>query len=123
MNEARGYAVFFFPQALEVLGEAIRPYLSDGPAGPHLLCAEVDAGGPLAELILEGRTPDGREIALELMVPTNMIRMVVSARSDGVFGFIRDTPSLAFGASAAGDAEPAPVPPARGIKPSDEPEG
>lgn len=123
MNETRGYAVFFFPQALEALGEAIRPYLSDGPAGPHLLCAEVDAGGPLAELTLEGRTPDGGEIALELMVPTSMIRMVVSARSDGVFGFIRDTPSVVVETPAAGGAEPAPVPPVRGITPSDEPEG
>ena len=38
MNESDGYAVFFFPQALEALGEAIKPYLLDGPAGAHVLC-------------------------------------------------------------------------------------
>ena len=34
MNDANGYAVFFFPQALEALGEAIKPYLQDGSGRP-----------------------------------------------------------------------------------------
>ncbi|HWS77449.1 MAG TPA: hypothetical protein VN205_03625 [Thermomonas sp.] len=87
MNESPGYAVFFFPPALEALGEAIKPYLQDGPAGPHVPCREVDTAGAFIELTLEGRTEDGREVALELMVPGNMVRMIVSARSDGAFGF------------------------------------
>ena len=32
MNASEGYAVFFFPQALEALGDAIKPYLREGPA-------------------------------------------------------------------------------------------
>ena len=36
MNDTNGYAVFFFPQALEVLGDPVRPFLQDGPAGPHV---------------------------------------------------------------------------------------
>ena len=87
MNESAGYAVFFFPPALEALGDAIKPYLQDGPAGPHVPCREVDTGGAFIEMTLEGRTADGRAIALELMVPGNMVRMIVSARSDGTFGF------------------------------------
>ena len=87
MNESAGYAVFFFAPALEALGDAIKPYLQDGPAGPHVPCREVDTGGAFIELTLEGRTPDGREGQLELMVPGNMVRMIVSARSDGEFGF------------------------------------
>ena len=87
MNDSAGYAVFFFPPALEALGEAIKPYLQDGPAGPHVPCREVDTAGAFIELTLEGRTADGREVALELMVPGNMVRMIVSARSDGDFGF------------------------------------
>lgn len=87
MNDSAGYAVFFFPPALEVLGDAIKPYLQDGPAGVHVPCREVDTGGAFIEMTLQGRTNDGRDIALELMVPGNMVRMIVSARSDAVFGF------------------------------------
>ncbi len=87
MNDSDGYAVFFFAPALEALGDAIKPYLQDGPAGPHVPCREVDTAGAFIEMTLEGRAPDGREVALELMVPGNMVRMIVSARSDGEFGF------------------------------------
>lgn len=87
MNESAGYAVFFFAPALEALGDAIKPYLQDGPAGPHVPCREVDTAGAFIEMTLEGRTADGREVALDLMVPGNMVRMIVSARSDEEFGF------------------------------------
>lgn len=87
MDGNNGYAVFFFPQALEALGEAIKPYLQDGPAGPHVVCRGIDAGGALIEMNLGGTTTDGREVELELMVPAGMIRMIVSAHSDEMFGF------------------------------------
>ena len=86
MNDIEGYAVFFFPQALEALGEAIKPYLLDGPAGAHVLCKEIDTGGALVEMTLGGSAADGKR-ALELMVPTAMVRMIVSAHSDEAFGF------------------------------------
>ena len=87
MNDSPGFAVFFFPPALEALGEAIKPYLQDGPAGPHVPCREVDTAGAFIEMTLQGLAADGREVALELMVPGNMVRMIVSARSDAMFGF------------------------------------
>ncbi len=87
LDETQGYAVFLYPQALEALGAAIRPYMQDGPSGPHVLCNAIDTGGALIEMTIEGRTPDGQPIAVELMIPSNMVRMIVSARSDGVFGF------------------------------------
>jgi hypothetical protein len=88
MNDAGGYAVFFFPQALEALGDAIKPYLHDGPGGLHVLCGEVDTAGALVEMTLAGSTPEGRHADLELMVPIGMVRMIVSAHGDGeTFGF------------------------------------
>ena len=87
MSDFNGYAVFFFPNAIEALGDAIKPYLQDSPGGPHILCRDIDVGGALAQLTLEGRTTDGRELDLELMFPTSMVRMIVSARSDPSFGF------------------------------------
>jgi len=87
MSDFNGYAVFLFPNAIEALGDAIKPYLQDSPGGPHILCVDVDLGGALTQLTLEGRTTDGRHLDLELMFPTNMVRMVISARTDPAFGF------------------------------------
>ena len=89
MNGNDGYSVFFFPQALEALGEAIKPYLQEGEAGPHVRCLEIDTGGSLIELTLDGRTPDDQPVLVELMVPSGMVRMIVSAHSDAMFGFGR----------------------------------
>lgn len=97
MNESTGFSVFFFPPALEALGEAIKPYLQDGPAGPHVPCVDVDTAGAFIEITLADRDHNGREVALELMVPGNMVRMIVSTRSDGEFGFYdRSKPARAM---------------------------
>lgn len=87
MSDLNGYAVFFHAQALEILGEAIKPYLLDGPTGQHVACREVDTSGSFVEMMLDGRDPEGRRVDLELAVPVNMVRMIVSARTDGRFGF------------------------------------
>jgi hypothetical protein len=88
MGESQIYAVYFFPQALEALGEAIKPYLTDGPAGPHIVCADVDTGGAFCEITLHGRNAQGDTVELELMVPTGMIRLIVSVHGeDSGFGF------------------------------------
>jgi hypothetical protein len=87
MNEANGYAVFFFPQALEALGEAIKPYLQEGAVGAHVLCNAIDTAGSLIEMTMRGNTTDGKLVVLELMVPVSMVRMIVSTQSDELFGF------------------------------------
>lgn len=87
MTDFNGYAVFLYPKALEALGETIKPYLQAGQGGAHLLCRSIDAGGNLIELTLEGRTPTGQVVDLELMLPTSMVQMIVSAHSDSEFGF------------------------------------
>jgi hypothetical protein len=102
MNDTNGYAVFLFPQALEVLGPAIQPFLQDGPTGPHVACNTIDTGGAFVEMTLGGRTPEGKEMSLELMVPSGMIRMVVSTQSEEVFG---------FGPHRYSKPEPPPLPP------------
>ena len=108
MNDSSGYAVFFYPPALEDLGEAIKPYLQDGPAGPHVPCREVDTAGAFIELTMEGQTAQGAAVKLELMVPSNMVRMIVSARSDAEFGFYdRNRPQPAAAAPVEEVAAPA----------------
>ena len=108
MNESNGYAVFFFPQALEALGDAIKPYLQDGPMGPHVICNEIDTGGALLEMTIPGVTTEGKTVMLELMVPGSMVRMVVSSQSDATFGFGPRIPVPLTGLPAVGPtAEPA----------------
>ena len=116
MSDFNGYAVFFFPNAIEALGDTIKPYLQDSPGGPHILCRDIDVGGALAQLTLEGRTTDGRNLDLELMFPTNMVRMIVSARTDPAFGFGPRTAVTAAAADAplVDEDEPGPAhPPAK----------
>jgi hypothetical protein len=88
MSEQHNYAVYFHPQALDVLGEAIKPYLSTGPAGLHVLCKEIDTAGAFCEMTLSRTNVDEKAVEVELMVPTSMVRMVASVSSSEVgFGF------------------------------------
>jgi hypothetical protein len=56
MTDPLNYAVFLFPQALEALGDAIKPYLRKTPGGPHIVlgsrrirrAVRDDAGGQKA---------------------------------------------------------------------------
>ena len=115
MNDAPGYAVFFFPPALEALGDAIKPYLRDGPEGPHVPCREVDTAGAFVELTMQGETPEGQSVVVEVMVPANMVRMIASVRSDSDFGFYnRNRPMVEPGMRAY-------TLPAAGATPGDDP--
>lgn len=88
MSEDTQYAVYLHPGALEVLGEAVQPYLSEGPHGPHIVCRDFDAGGALCEMTLEHVGEDGRKSECEVMVPIGMIRLVLSIGGVGDrFGF------------------------------------
>ncbi|WP_222565055.1 hypothetical protein [Novilysobacter antarcticus] len=82
-----GYAVFFFPQALEALGEVIKPFLREGAAGTHLVCRAIDTGGAMFKMDLDGQTTSGDTVALEVMIPGSMVRLIVSARIEESFGF------------------------------------
>lgn len=81
------YAVLLFPQAIEALGNAIAGYLRDGDLGPHLVCKRIDATGAFFEMVFDGRDPQGKPVDIEVMVPHNFIRMVMSVRGEGGFGF------------------------------------
>ena len=88
MKGGNGYAVFFFPQALEAIGAPIQPYLQGEGEAAHVVCREIDTGGALIEMTLDARTPAGEALELELMVPSSMVRMIVSARAEEAgFGF------------------------------------
>lgn len=109
MNGDDGYAVFFFPQALETLGEPIKPYLHPGPPEPHVMCQHIDTAGALIQMTMIGNTESGREVELELMVPMAMVRMIVSAHSEDSIGFGTAATALLRPGVAAPPASPAPA--------------
>ena len=110
MEDKKGYAVFFFPPALDALGEAIKPYLVEGMGGAHLLCREIDTGGALIEMTLDGLDDQGAAVELEIMVPSNMVRMIVSVRGDEAFGFGPRLPAAMERVAAAPTAPPVEAP-------------
>jgi hypothetical protein len=85
--EPTKYAVFLFPQGVETLGAAIKPYISDAPAGPHIVCSEVDTAGAFFQLTVPGQDQHGNEIDAELMLPSQFIKLIVSIHNDRGFGF------------------------------------
>jgi hypothetical protein len=88
MTEQRTYAVYFHPQALDALGDPIKPYLTDSPAGQYLMCRDIDTGGAFCEMNLAGNGPDGKPLEVEVMVPTGMIRLIISiSGNERDFGF------------------------------------
>lgn len=89
MPEQRTYAVYFHPQAIEVLGEAIKPYLTESAEGRHVLCHEIDTSGPFCEMTLVKSDEKGKPVECEVMIPSAMIRLVISitgAETDFGFG-------------------------------------
>jgi hypothetical protein len=111
MSDRNVYAVFLHPGAVDALGPAIKPYLIESNAGPHLQCVEVDSAGALFEAVLVGRDNEGRTLEVELMIPIAMIKLVISVRKDEEFGF-GNRPGRGATASdpspAASGASPAP---------------
>lgn len=88
MTDTTRYAVFLFPQAIEALGAAIKPYLTEAASvGPHIVCSEIDASGAFFELTVPGRDAEGKDVEAELMLPNAFVRLVVSMRNDLPFGF------------------------------------
>ena len=63
-------------------------------------------------MTIDGRTPEGREVSLELMVPSSMVRMVVSTQSEAMFGFgLRNESAIPVALPVIGPtAEPANAP-------------
>ncbi|HEY0179153.1 MAG TPA: hypothetical protein VGC30_05915 [Dokdonella sp.] len=82
------YAVFLFPQALEALGEPIKPYVQGSDAAAHIVCTEIDATGALFGMTLSGKGARGEPLELEIMLPTSMVRLVMSMHGEHEIGFV-----------------------------------
>src|SRR5690606_37725161 len=88
MAETMSYAVFLYPQAIELLGNPIKPYLREASGGAHIVCAEIDASGALFEMTLIGQGPKGERLQLEIMLPVSMVKMVMSMHGEQEIGFV-----------------------------------
>ena len=110
-----GYAVFLFDNALEVLGEAVRPFLMEGTGGPRICARSVDTGGAFLEMTLDGSNEGGEHVEVELIVPIGMVRMIVSTRGDASFGFRMHREMVATGLPVVGPDAPAPHAPSEAM--------
>jgi len=82
------YLVYFHPPALEALGDAIKPYLTDAPSGQYVQCTELDTGGNLCEMKVQAKSTTDKLVEVEIMVPIAMIRLIVSMpEGERDFGF------------------------------------
>jgi len=88
MADAPNYAVFLYPQALEALGEPIKPYLREAPMGAHFVCTEIDASGPFFGMTMAGQGAQGQPLELEIMLPSSMVRLVMSMHGEHEIGFV-----------------------------------
>ena len=88
MSDETQYAVYLHANALEALGEAIKPYLTNGANGAHIVCTELDTGGALCEMCVQVKNAEGKPAITEVMVPIGMIRLVLSIGGvEDRFGF------------------------------------
>lgn len=112
MSENRcGYAVFLFDNALEVLGEAVKPFVLEGPGGTQICCRTVDAGGAFLEMTLDGVDQHGAHAEVALLIPLGMVRMIVSSRGDDTFGFAPVATTAPHALPVVGPAAPSPLDP------------
>lgn len=81
------YAVLLFGQAVEAMGGAIASHIRSGAFGPHVVCRRIGSSGPFFEMVFEGSDGDGKPVEIEVMIPHGFVRMVLSVRGEGVFGF------------------------------------
>ena len=88
MPDSPKHAIYLFPQALETLGEAVAPYLQDGPHGPHFLCTEIDSGGPLFRMTVMGQGGEGQLVETEILIPSAMVRLVLSTQPELEIGYV-----------------------------------
>ncbi len=88
MGDVRYFAVFLFPHAIESIGTTISTYLRQGPPDVHLLASSIDTSGPLFAMVVPGQGPEGVPIDIELMLPHQFVRLVMSVRDEQSVGFI-----------------------------------
>lgn len=112
---ACGYAVFLFENAYETLGDAIAPFLVDGPGGRQICCRSVDTGGAFLEMLVDGVTDGDERVEIELIVPIGMVRMIVSTRGRSSFGFTVQHEAAPTGLPVVGPEAPAPMAPPAGV--------
>lgn len=111
-----GYVVYLYDSSLETLGDAIEPYLQEHPSGKRICCREIDSGGSFFEMVLDRNAAGDAAAEIELIIPSNMVRMVVSTRDEEAFGFSRRrAPAPVASLPVVGPDAPAPQAPSKAV--------
>jgi hypothetical protein len=87
MAHKQTYAVLLFKEAIDVQGDALKPFLRSGQFGEFIPCISVDTNGPLCTLVVDTRVDGPTEMTVELQIPYPMIRLIVGSEVEGHAGF------------------------------------
>lgn len=89
------YAVLLFKEAIEVLGDALEPYLFSGPMGRHLYCKKLEhIGGFIEMTFTPGQVKHRIESDVNLQLPSQFVKFITYA-NDGdqkKIGFLKKDP-------------------------------
>jgi hypothetical protein len=89
MASKQTYSVLLFAEAIEVLGDAIKPFLRTGQFGDFIPCQAVETHGPLCTLVVDTRSEGATDLTVELQLPYPMIKLIVGTEAEGHAGFVQ----------------------------------
>lgn len=87
-KEKRVWGVLFTDAGLNDLGEALKPYLSNGQIGPYLYCKQVEMTQPFFRMVADYPNPDDKGFETEIYVPYHYIKFVVAGTDRKKIGFM-----------------------------------
>ena len=80
--------VLLFDEAIVALGEAIKPYLSEGPIGHFIYCRSATQVGSFMDMVFDASRSGGRiKEDMRVSIPAHFVKFVVSAENDLPIGF------------------------------------
>ncbi|HHJ38097.1 MAG: hypothetical protein AXA67_02530 [Methylothermaceae bacteria B42] len=69
------------------LGEALRPYSSQGPIGKYIYCHEVVPNGPYFTFIATPNNATDTNFKVEISIPHRYVKLFVTAHEKRHIGF------------------------------------
>ena len=78
-KEERDWGVVHTDDAINELGEDIKPYLTEGQHGLYLYCKDVDMSQPYLHMVADYRGQDCEPFELEIYVPHHYVKLIASS--------------------------------------------
>jgi len=87
-KEESVWGVILTDDAINELGEDIKPYLTEGQHGLYLFCKDVDMSQRYLHIVAEYQEPDCEPCELEIYVPHHYVKLIASSTDKNKIGFL-----------------------------------